>query len=192
MMRLSRIPNTAGRGLTRHRRKSPVVRGKEKGHYMLWQRSGCHGTGKGTWQTLAEASQAPETKIRLSGPGDRDRDITYLGGGITGPALKGPVVGGQEKGSRTLAEASQAPDSKVWLSGAALWNRNYFLRFWFRLLKSYGSGSGSNFWKSYGSGSSSHLWKVTVPVLVPVPAPYLDHEKQIFQNKFWKFFCLFT
>ncbi len=27
---------------------------------------------------------------------------------------------------------------------AALWNRNYFLRFRFRLLKSYGSGSGSN------------------------------------------------
>jgi hypothetical protein len=26
---------------------------------------------------------------------------------------------------------------------AVLWNRNYFLRFWFRLLKSYGSGSGS-------------------------------------------------
>ncbi len=36
---------------------------------------------------------------------------------------------------------------------AALWNRNYFLRFRFRLLKSYGSGSGSNFWK----------------VMVPVP-----------------------
>jgi hypothetical protein len=30
---------------------------------------------------------------------------------------------------------------------AALWNRNYFLRFRFRLLKNYGSGSGSNFWK---------------------------------------------
>jgi len=59
-----------------------------------------------------------------------------------------------------------------------LWNRNYFLQFRFRfwLLKSYGSGSGSDFWKSYGSGS--YFWKVTVPV--PVPAPYLDHKKQIF------------
>jgi hypothetical protein len=28
--------------------------------------------------------------------------------------------------------------------------------------------------------------KVTVPV--PVPAPYLDHKKQSFQKKFWKFF----
>jgi hypothetical protein len=28
--------------------------------------------------------------------------------------------------------------------------------------------------------------KVPVPVLVP--APYLDHKKQIFQKEFWKFF----
>jgi hypothetical protein len=28
--------------------------------------------------------------------------------------------------------------------------------------------------------------KVTVPV--PVSAPYLDHKKQIFQKKLWKFF----
>ncbi len=70
----------------------------------------------------------------------------------------------------------------------ALWNRNYFLRFRFRflLLKSYGS----DFWNSYGSGSGSYFWKVTVPV--PVPSPYLDHKKQIFQEKFWNFFCLFT
>ena len=49
---------------------------------------------------------------------------------------------------------------------AVLWNRNYLLRFRLRfwLLKSYGSGSGSNF------------WKVVVPVPVPVPAPYLDHK----------------
>ncbi len=61
-----------------------------------------------------------------------------------------------------------------------LWNRNYFLRFGFRfrLLKSYGSGS--DFRKSYGSGS--YFRKVTVPV--PVPAPYLDHKKQIFQKTF--------
>ncbi len=75
----------------------------------------------------------------------------------------------------------------------ALWNRNYFLRFRFRfrLLKSYGSGSGSgsNFWKSYGSGSGFgyYFWKVTVPV--PVPAPYLDHKKQSFLNKFWNIFA---
>ncbi len=31
------------------------------------------------------------------------------------------------------------------LPTAVLWNRNYFLRFQFRLLKSYGSGSGSDF-----------------------------------------------
>jgi hypothetical protein len=48
----------------------------------------------------------------------------------------------------------------------ALWHRNFFLRFRFRLLKSYGSGFGSDFeklWfrcrfvllKSYGSGSST-------------------------------------
>jgi hypothetical protein len=68
-----------------------------------------------------------------------------------------------------------------------LWNRNYILRFRFRLLKSYGSGS--------GSGSSSYLRKVTVPVpAVPVPvlAPYLDHKKQILKKKFWKIYCLFT
>jgi hypothetical protein len=29
--------------------------------------------------------------------------------------------------------------------------------------------------------------KVMVPV--PVPAPYLDHKKQIFQEKFWNFFA---
>ncbi len=61
-----------------------------------------------------------------------------------------------------------------------LWNRNYLLWFRFRfwLLKSYGSGSGSGsyFRKSYYSDSGSG------------PAPYLDHKKQIFQNKFWNFF----
>ncbi len=30
--------------------------------------------------------------------------------------------------------------------------------------------------------------KVTVPVQVPVPAPYLDHKKLIFLNKSLKFF----
>ena len=29
---------------------------------------------------------------------------------------------------------------------------------------------------------------VPVPVPVPVPAPYLDHKKQIFQEKFLEFF----
>jgi hypothetical protein len=47
---------------------------------------------------------------------------------------------------------------------AALWNRNYFLRFRFRLLKSYGSGS--NFGK----------------VMVPVPVP--TFEKLWFQFRF--------
>ena len=60
---------------------------------------------------------------------------------------------------------------------AALWNRNYFLRFRFRFL----------LLKSYGSGSGSYFWKVTVPV--PVPALYLDHKKQIFQKKFKIFFA---
>ncbi len=65
-----------------------------------------------------------------------------------------------------------------------LWNRNYFLRFRFRILKCYGSGSGSgsDFWKSYGS--DSYFWKVTVPVPVPVPAPYLYHKKLILLKKF--------
>jgi hypothetical protein len=63
-----------------------------------------------------------------------------------------------------------------------LWNRNYLLRFRFRfwLLKSYGSGSGSNFWKVMVPVPVSTFEKVTVPV----PAPYLDHKKQIFQKKF--------
>jgi hypothetical protein len=63
--------------------------------------------------------------------------------------------------------------------------------FKFRLLKSYGSGSGSDFWKSYGSGSGSgsYFRKVPVPVPVLVPAPYLDRKKQIFQKKFWNFFA---
>ncbi len=50
--------------------------------------------------------------------------------------------------------------------------------------------------KSYGSGSGSNFWKVMVPVpvptfekvTVPVPAPYLDHKKQIKKEKFWNFF----
>ncbi len=69
---------------------------------------------------------------------------------------------------------------------SVMWNRNYFLRFRFRLLKSYGSGS--DFRKSYGSGSGSYFRKVTVPV----PAPYLNHKKQIFGKYFCKIFCLFT
>jgi hypothetical protein len=59
----------------------------------------------------------------------------------------------------------------------ALWNRNYFLRFRFRLLKSYGSGSGSYF------------RKVTVPV--PVSAPHLDLKKQIFSKKMLGHFFAF-
>ncbi len=59
---------------------------------------------------------------------------------------------------------------------SVLWNRNYLLWFRFWLLKSYGSGSGSNFWK----------------VMFPVPAPYLDYKKQILQKKFWISFWLFT
>ncbi len=60
---------------------------------------------------------------------------------------------------------------------AALWNRNYFLRFRFRflLLKSYGSGS--DFWKSYGSGS--YFWTFEKLRFRFRPAPYLDHKKQI-------------
>ncbi len=66
---------------------------------------------------------------------------------------------------------------------AVLWNRNYFLRFRFRLLKSYGSGS--DFSKvGFGTGTitfqKSDFWKVTAPV----QAPYLYHKKQIFCKKF--------
>ncbi len=56
-----------------------------------------------------------------------------------------------------------------------LWNRNYLLRFRFWLLKSYGSGSGPNFWKVMVPVPTFE--KVTVPV--QVSAPYLDHKKQI-------------
>ncbi len=52
---------------------------------------------------MAEASQAPETKVRLSG--DRIREITYLGRGITGPGYKGPVVRGQGEGHHVTGVA---------------------------------------------------------------------------------------
>jgi hypothetical protein len=39
-------------------------------------------------------------------------------------------------------------------------------------------------------GSISDFGKVTVTV--PVPAPYLDRKKLIFQKKNWTFFFLFT
>jgi hypothetical protein len=51
-------------------------------------------------------------------------------------------------------------------------------------------GSGSDFLTSYGSGSTSQ--KVTVPMVpVPVPAPYLDHKKQIFKKFFEIFFTFY-
>ena len=51
-------------------------------------------------------------------------------------------------------------------------------------------GSGSDFLTSYGSGSTSQ--KVTVPMVpVPVPAPYLDHKKQIFKKNFEIFFTFY-
>ncbi len=68
---------------------------------------------------------------------------------------------------------------------AVLWNRNYFLRFRFRLLKSYGSGSGSDFWKSYGSGS--YFWKVTVLVSVRFLLHIYTIKMQIFLKKFVSF-----
>ncbi len=71
------------------------------------------------------------------------------------------------------SDPGSGPVKYIW---TVLWNRNYFLRFRIRLLKSYGYGSG--FPKSYGSGSGSYFRNVTVPV--PVPAPYLDHKKLIF------------
>jgi hypothetical protein len=53
-------------------------------------------------------------------------------------------------------------------------------------LKNYGSGSGSDLRKSYGSGS--YFRKIPVPV----PAPYLDHKKKIFQKKNLDIFLPFT
>jgi hypothetical protein len=41
--------------------------------------------------------------------------------------------------------------------------------------------------ESYGSGPLPTFEKVPVPV--PAPYMYLDHRKQIFQNKFWNFFA---
>ncbi len=55
-----------------------------------------------------------------------------------------------------------------------LWNHNYFLRFRFRLLKSYCSGSGSDF------------WQVKVPVPAPVPVPYVYHKNHSFKKNCWK------
>jgi len=70
---------------------------------------------------------------------------------------------------------------------SVLWNRNDFLRFWFRflLLKSYGSGS--DFWKSYVSGSGSYYWKVTVLV----PYRFQLHIWTIRSNFFKKYFGIF-
>ncbi len=100
--------------------------------------------------------------------------------------------------ARALRSSSFCRSRSSWWP--ALWNCSYFLRIRFRLWKSYGSGSGSNFWKvmvpipvpsfeklwfrfqllkSYGSGS--YFWKVTVPV--PVQASYLDHKKLILLKK---------
>jgi hypothetical protein len=59
---------------------------------------------------------------------------------------------------------------------AALWNPNYFLRFRFRLLRSYGSGS----------GSSSDFWHITVPD----PVPYLVSRPLIAVFKQYFFFFL--
>jgi hypothetical protein len=59
---------------------------------------------------------------------------------------------------------------------ALLRSRNYYLRlrYRFRILTSYGSGSGSDFRQA------------------SVPAPYLDHKKHIFQKNVCKKSCLFT
>jgi hypothetical protein len=50
----------------------------------------------------------------------------------------------------------------------------------------YGSGSGSNFRKVMVPVPVPTFEKVTVPV--SVPAPYLDHKKQLFLKKSFKFF----
>jgi hypothetical protein len=60
----------------------------QRPHTPQKQKSGCQGTGKGTSRALAE--------VRMSG--DRNRDMTYIGRGITGPGDKGSVVRGQERG----------------------------------------------------------------------------------------------
>jgi len=54
---------------------------------------------------------------------------------------------------------------------AVLQNINYFLRFWFwfRLLKSYSSGSDSDYWK----------------VMVPIPIAVPTIEKSQFRLGFW-------
>jgi hypothetical protein len=125
----------------------------------------------------------------------------YLPGGfnVVGDTLSCPASGIHCQGSPLLAViTNRAPFDlrdmglrQIHCTQAVLWNRNYFLRFRFRLLKSYGSGS--DFRKSYGSGSGSYFRNVTVPVLVPVPvpvpAPYLDHKKQNFQKNFGKYFA---
>jgi len=64
---------------------------------------------------------------------------------------------------------------------------------WSRIMQCCGTvtfyyGSGSNFWKIMVPVPTFE--KVTVPV--PVPAPYLDHKKQIFIKKSLKSFWLLT
>ena len=69
------------------------------------------------------------------------------------------------------------------LKKPVLWNRNYLFR-------------GSDFWKvlvPVPVPTFEKLVPVPVPtfekvtVPVPVPAPYLDHKKQIFKKKIWTF-----
>jgi hypothetical protein len=50
----------------------------------------------------------------------------------------------KEKGHIYSYFVQHHPYYCTWFMAAALWNRNYFLRFRFLLLKSYGSGSGSS------------------------------------------------
>ncbi len=102
----------------------------------------------------------------------RARRVSGLHQDRTGPAgpHEGARLGAGEQPcprKREQEDSSPPPPFRAQVSRqAALWNRNYFFRFRFWLLKSYGSGSGSNFWK--------------VTFLVPVPT----YEKLRFRFQF--------
>jgi len=67
-----------------------------------------------------------------------------------------------------------------------LWNRNYFLRFRFRLLKVMVPVPVPTFEKLW---FRFLLWKVTVLVPIPVPAPYLEHKSAFIAKKICNFFA---
>ena len=93
-------------------------------------------------------------------------------GDVTEEDEQDELVVVSDTGDSTELSEDNLDSGKTLMLKAVLWNRNYFLRFRFRLFTSYFSGSGS---------ASKKDPVPTVPV--PVPAPYLDHKKLIKKKK---------